>query len=657
MSANGTSMPSGTPANTLPLAPLVLLFAGAVLTIAPHALWLPWWVDGVAGGLLVWRFWLAVRGGALPARWLLALVTAVAAVGVYLSYRTIMGRDAGVTLIVLLLSLKLLESRSRRDIFIAAFLVYFVALAGFFYSQSMQTAGWMLVTVLINTAALVGFSAPARPIADNLNTAGRMLIEAGPVMLLLFFLFPRVQGPLWGLPQDAYSGITGLSDTMSPGSISQLSTSDAIAFRVKFQGAAPPRNRLYWRGPVLSEFDGKTWRAGFPRLNREPLLEVRGAPIDYEVTLEPHNRNWLFTLEMPGRIPPNARETSDYLVLSLPPVRSRIRYEARSYLDYRATAGADARDLALELRLPRDSNPRARALAGEWRQSLGNDTAIVGKGIEFFRASRFEYTLLPPLLGMNSVDEFLFDTKQGFCEHFAASFVFLMRAAGIPARVVTGYQGGDTNPVDDYMVVRQADAHAWAEVWLPQNGWTRVDPTAAAFPIRVESGVAAAARGAAALPLLLRTNIDWLKAMRNNWEALANKWNQWVLGYNPDRQREILSWLGVQQPSWQTMAMMLFWSVAGVLLLIALWLLRGIRHVDPVQGAWLRFCQKLARAGLARDGAEGPLDYAGRLARQLPGRAPAVRAIVQLYVELRYGSRGERHSLARLKQLVRQFKP
>ena len=650
-------MPSGTPASTLPLVPLVLLFAGAVLTIAPHALWLPWWVDGVAGGLLAWRFWLAVRGGPLPARWLLALVTGTSAIGVYFSYRTIMGRDAGVTLIVLLLALKLLESRARRDVFIAAFLVYFVALAGFFYSQSMQTAAWMLVTVLITTGALVGFSAPARPVADKLVTAGRMLIQAGPVMLLLFFLFPRVQGPLWGLPQDAYSGITGLSDTMTPGSISQLSTSDAIAFRVKFHGVAPPRNRLYWRGPVLSEFDGKTWRVGFPQLRRPLPLEVSGAPVDYEVTLEPHNRNWLFALEMPERIPSNARETADYLVISLPPVRSRIRYEARSYLEYRATGGADARDLAFALRLPRDFNPRTRALASEWRQSLASDAAIVGEGIEFFRASRFEYTLFPPLLGTNSVDEFLFDTKQGFCEHFAASFVFLMRAAGVPARVVTGYQGGDMNPVDNYMVVRQADAHAWAEVWLPQNGWTRVDPTAAAFPIRVESGIAAAARGGAGLPLLLRTNIDWLKAARNNWEALANQWNQWVLGYNPDRQREMLSWLGVQQPSWQTMAMMLFWSVAGVLLLIALWLLRGIRRVDAVQRAWLRFCGKLARAGLARDGAEGPLDYAGRLARRLPGREPAVRAIVQLYVDLRYGSRDEPHSLARLKQLVRQFKP
>jgi transglutaminase-like putative cysteine protease len=648
--------PSREISGTLPLLPLVLLFAGAVLTIAPHAIWLPWWVDAVAGGLLLWRVWVALRGGALPPRWLLALVTVVSGVGVYFSYRSLMGRDPGVTLIVLLLSLKLMETRTSRDVFIVAFLVYFVALSAFFYSQSMQTAAWMLVTVLITTGALVGFSAPSRPVADNLTTAGRMLIQAGPVMLLLFFLFPRVQGPLWGLPQDAYSGMTGLSDTMTPGSISELSISDAIAFRVKFHGNPPPRNRRYWRGPVLSEFDGKTWRTGFPQLRREGSLQVDGQPVDYEVTLEPHNRNWLFALEMPVRIPQNARMTADYLVISLPPVRTRMRYEMRSYPDYKA-ADAESGNAAVARRLPRGFNPRALGLAREWRESLGDESAIVRRGIEFFRASRFEYTLQPPLLGKDSVDEFLFDTRQGFCEHFASSFVFLMRAAGVPARVVTGYQGGDTNPVDNYMVVRQADAHAWAEVWLRESGWTRVDPTAASVPVRVESGIAAAARGAAGLPLLLRTNIDWLRSLRNNWEALTNQWNQWVLGYNPDRQREMLGWLGMQQPSWQTMTMMLFWSVAGVLLLVALWLLRGVRRVDAVQRAWQRFCDKLAGAGLARASAEGPLAYASRLAEQLPARRAAVRSIVDLYVDLRYGTLGDRASVSRLRQLVREFRP
>ena len=642
-------------AESLPPLPFAMLVASATLTVAPHTLWLPFWVDVTAAALLLWRAFVSIRGGALPPRWLLILVTFTGAIGVFFSYRTIMGRDPGVTLLVLLLFLKLLETRARRDVFVVAFLVYFVALANFFYSQSIPIAGLMLLTVFVTTTALVAFSAPQRPVVDDLKTAGRMLAQAGPVMLLLFFLFPRVQGPLWGMPQDAYSSVTGLSETMSPGSISSLSLSDAIAFRVKFETEPPPRARLYWRGPVLSDFDGLAWRVGLPQLRRNMSVEAAGSPVDYEVTLEPHNRNWMFALEMPARIPPSARLTSEYLVISLTPIRSRIRYAMRSFPQFQAASGGNPEDLANALRLPHGVNPRSLALASEWRGSLADNSAIARRAIDFFRGSRFEYTLQPPALGRNSVDEFLFDTKQGFCEHFASSFVFLMRAAGVPARVVTGYQGGDTNPVDGYMVVRQADAHAWAEVWLAGEGWTRVDPTAAAVPVRVELGITAAAPGGASL--LMRTNLNWLKGLRNNWEALTNQWNQWVLGYNPDRQREMLSWLGVPQPSWQTMTVMMFWSVAGVLLLTALWLLRGIRREDPVQRAWLRFCDKLAREGLARAGAEGPLDYASRVAQALPARETAVRAIASLYVDQRYGPGPDTRSIARLKHLVREFGP
>jgi transglutaminase-like putative cysteine protease len=639
----------------LPPLPLATLVAGSALTAAPHTLWLPLWVSIAAVALLSWRAVIAVRGSSLPPRWLLVLLTLGTAAGVFLSYRTLMGRDPGVTLLVMLLFLKLLETRASRDVFVVAFLVYFVALANFFYSQSIPIAGLMLLTVMVGTSALVGFSAPRRPVTENLKTAGRMLAQAGPVMLLLFFLFPRVQGPLWGVPQDAYTGVTGLSDTMSPGAISALSLSDAIAFRVRFEGATPPRNQLYWRGPVMTDFDGSTWRVGLPQLRREMRVDASGAPIDYQVTLEPHNRNWMFALEMPTRIPQSARLTSDYLPISLVPIRSRIRYEMRSSPQFQARSGANPVDLAAALRLPGGVNPRARALSREWRESLADDSAIVRRAMEFFRGNRFEYTLQPPLLGRNSVDEFLFDTKQGFCEHFASSFVFLMRAAGVPARVVTGYQGGDTNPVDGYMVVRQADAHAWAEVWLESSGWTRVDPTAAAIPVRVELGITAAAPAGA--PLLMRSGFTWLRSLRNNWDALTNQWNQWVLGYNPERQLEMLSRLGMKQPSWEAMTLLLFWSVGGALLLVALWVLRGMRREDAVQRAWLRFCGKLARAGLSRERTEGPLDYAGRVSQRLPEKETAVRAITALYVEQRYGPAADRESLARLRQLVREFAP
>jgi protein-glutamine gamma-glutamyltransferase len=632
-----------------------MLIAGSVLAVASQTTWLPIWASAGAAALLAWRALISLRGRGLPPRWVLMPLTLASVAGVFLSYRTIAGRDPGVTLLVMLLFLKLLETRAHRDAFVAAFLVYFVALANFFYTQSIPMAGLMLLTVVVTTTALVGFTAPRRSVADSLGTAGRMLAQASPVMLLLFFLFPRVQGPLWGMPQDAYAGTTGLSETMSPGSISALSLSDAIAFRVRFDGGTPPRNQLYWRGPVLPDFDGLSWRVGLPQLRRGITVDAAGAPIDYEVTLEPHNRNWMFALEMPTRIPQTARLTSEYLAISLTPIRNRMRYEMRSYPQFQARSGASPDDLAIALRLPRTINPRARALAAEWRASLPDDVAIVRRAIEFFRGSRFEYTLDPPKLGRNTVDEFLFDTKQGFCEHFASSFVFLMRAAGVPARVVTGYQGGDTNPVDGYMVVRQADAHAWAEVWLGGNGWTRVDPTAAAIPVRVELGITAAAPAGA--PLLMRTRLGWLKDLRDNWEALTNQWNQWVLGYNPERQLEMLSRLGMKQPDWQTMAMTLFWAVAGVLLLVALWMLRGMPREDAVQRAWLRFCDKLARAGVSRAGAEGPLAYADRVARRLPERENSVRAITAIYVNQRYGREADAESVARLRRLVREFTP
>ena len=641
--------------DTLPLPPLATLIAASLLAVAPNAQWLPAWVSAAAGALLAWRAVIVLRHGALPPRWLLVLLTLGTAAGVFLSYRTIMGRDPGVTLLALLLFLKLMETRAQRDVFVVAFLVYFVALANFFYSQSIPIAGLMLATVTAATTALVGFAAPQRPLVDDLKTAGRMLAQAGPVMLLLFFLFPRVQGPLWGLPQDAYTGVTGLSDTMSPGTISALSLSDAIAFRVRFESATPPRGQLYWRGPVMTDFDGTTWRAALPQLRRDMRLDASGTPIDYEVTLEPHNRSWMFALEMPTRLPPTARLTSDYVAISLVPIRSRFRYEIRSSPQFQARSGAAPVDLAAALELPGGVDPRARALAREWRDTFPDAAAIVRRAIEFFRNNRFEYTLQPPALGKDSVDEFLFDTRQGFCEHFASSFVFLMRAAGVPARVVTGYQGGDTNPVDGYMIVRQADAHAWAEVWLETSGWTRVDPTAAAIPVRVELGITAAAPAGA--PLLMRKGLGWLRSLRNDWDALTNQWNQWVLGYNPERQLEMLSRLGVKQPSWETMTLMLFWSVGGVLLLVTLWLLRGTGREDAAQRAWLRFCGKLARAGLARRDSEGPLDYAGRVSRRFPECGAAVHAITGLYVDQRYGVAADAQSLARLKHLVREFAP
>jgi len=641
---------------TLPFPNLALLLAGLVLATAPHAGHLPVWASVVAAILFAWRFAASWKAWALPSRGFTLLATVAGIAADILTYRTIFGRDAGVTLLVLLLALKLMELRTQRDVYVVTFLSYFLALTNFFYSQTIPTAALMLFTVYVITAGLIGFNATTCRLAENLRTAGAMFIQAGPVMLLLFFLFPRVSGPIWGLPQDAFAAVTGLSDTMSPGSISQLSQSDAIAFRVQFDAEPPQRRQLYWRGPVFTRFDGRTWRADdLPRLQRTVRFDALGTPIDYAVTLEPHNRQWMFALDLPARLPPRTRISTDYVLLSVPPIRRRVRYELRSYPSYRATAGADQEDLRDAKAFPRAYNPRAQNLAREWRRTLGGDAAIMRQAIDFLRQGEYGYTLVPPLAGTHSVDEFLFDSKAGFCEHFASGFVFLMRAAGVPARVVTGYQGGDINPVDGYMVVRQADAHAWAEVWLGDRGWIRVDPTAVAVPLRVDAGISAAAPQGT--PLLRRANLGWLRSLRDNWDALGNKWNQWVLAYNPDRQREIMAWFGVRSPSWETLAMVLFWSMACVIGIIALWLFARYRHADPVQRAWLDFCGKLGRAGVQRDDSEGPLAFSSRAAQRLPVRAEAVREIAGAYVDLRYGRAADPRSLARLRSLVRAFQP
>lgn len=634
---------------------LLWLLAGMALVAAPHAPRLPWWLNLIALLVVAWRVYLDLGERVLPRNWLLTLFVIGGVFGVYLTYRTIFGRDSGVALLVLFLALKLLELRTQRDAMVMILLAYFLALTNFFYSQTLPTAGLMLAAVLVNSASLVHFAAPGRALRANLKTAGVLLAQAGPVMLVLFFLFPRVQGPLWGMPQDAYSGVTGLSDSMSPGLISRLSQSDAIAFRVKFEKDAPPKPLLYWRGPVFWHFDGRTWRPGdfrpFGRLD----FEASGSPYDYEVTLEPHNHNWLFALELAAKLPPNARVTTDYMLLSRTPVRNRMRYDMSSYTHFTTRGSDDADELKPGLQLPQGFNPRARQLAQEWAAGSGTDAAIAQRALRYFREQGFVYTLEPPLLGRDSVDEFLFSSKQGFCEHYASSFVFLMRAAGVPARVVTGYQGGEINPVDQYMVVRQSEAHAWAEVWLKGRGWVRFDPTAAASPVRLESGIAAAVPATDALPLMARTTLVWLREVRYNWDALANKWNQLVLGYNPERQRQFLTSVGMTEPSWENMALTLFWGVGTLLALLTAWLLRRIRKMDAVQRLWLRFCNKLGKRGSARRAHEGPADFVARAAERHPREAERIRAIGERYIALRYGERADAGMLAELRALVREL--
>ena len=650
---------------------ILTLLLALIPVLAPHLPHLPLWCAAFAGTMFIWRAlitWRATRAPArLPSRWILLALMLLALGATIYTYRTLFGRDAGVTFVCVLLSLKLLETRTRRDAVVAIFLSYFLILTNFFYSQSIGTAAVMLVALVLITSALIAASRDAQEMRFVRQTrlAAIIIAQALPMMLILFVLFPRVQGPLWGLPTDAQAGVSGLSDSMSPGLITQLSLSDGIAFRVNFSGTPPRGTDLYWRGPVLSQFDGRNWRAQSANPMRPARFEATGPAVDYEVTLEPSNRPWLFALEMPTRLPDNARLTADLQPVTDRPVSTRLRYSARSHPGFRSIPTEERADLEPYLAVPSRSNPRTRELMVGWVLEGASPRQLVERALRYFRTEEFFYTLEPPLLDNNAVDEFLFGAKRGFCEHYASAFVVMMRSARVPARVVTGYQGGETNPVDGVFTVRQSDAHAWAEVWIAGTGWTRVDPTAAVSPARVERGLPGALPQRFAPPLITRLAGDWgakwAARARMNWEAVTNKWNQWVLNYTPDRQRETLEQIGMKTPTWQEMVVAMTLGLGLVSLAVALWLLRVRREQDPVQRAWLRFCRRLARQGLARAPHEGALDFAERAAatlaqrRTAPERLGALRAIAEGYTALRYGRKPDKVAVAAFIRLTRSF--
>lgn len=624
------------------------------LILALHAPYQATWVIVAAALLLAWRYWLAINQKKLPNSLLLFPLIVLCAIGVLFTYGGLAGRDASTALFTLLLMFKVMESKSLRDFTLVVLLGYFLTICTFLFSQALLVAMLTIAPLLALTCALIALNQKKpEPHSDALiSLGGNLIAQALPVMLLLFVLFPRAPGPLWGVPKDATRGMTGLSGEMKPGSISNLSLSDAVAFRVTFQGKTPHPFQLYWRGPVLWDFNGQVWSANYTYPASSSNLIADTAPINYTVTLEPHNKPWLLVLDMPIKTSHAGFMTQDYQYQSRQPIRTRMRYEATSALRYHEDAALDEESRNRALRLPEFGNQQARELGASW----ANETPanIVQKGLSLF-AKDFSYTLTPPPLGASAIDGFLFNTKKGFCEHYAGSFVFLMRAAGIPARVVTGYQGGEMNPVADYMIIRQADAHAWAEVWLDGQGWVRVDPTSAVSPARIQSGIASALPASEPLPALARPSP--FKRLSLGWDSINNGWNQWVLGYNQQHQTEFLSRIAGSKVTRGDMALWLSFLLIVIVGLITLWVLRPTpnKH-DPIQKAWLRFQRKLARAGLQREPTEGPLDFAVRAAQTFPTRQKLIDDIVELYLPLRYGGIGDASQVGQLQAYVNKFK-
>jgi len=640
-------------ASVAPLARLQLGWLAALILCAQLPLWphLPPWVVAVGSGLVAARLLMPADRG-IPAKirlWLLPVLALAVALGLRANYGYFLARDPCVAFLYALLGIKFIETRSPRDATLLACLALFLLLTRFFYGQAIGSAALSLPAVLVlggTLAALRDPASAARGWYAPLVATARMLFQGVPLAALLFVLFPRLAGPLWGAPAEA-GARTGLSDSMEPGSISSLSLSDAVAFRVDFVGRPPPSAQRYWRGPVLSRFDGVQWSAPL----RLPGIHApeRGPAIEYTVTMEPNNRPWLFALEHAAGLPrpplddvtaPIAAQrtlailTDDDQLFAATPVTQTIRYTQRSVLSDRFRSSSP-RDARINLQLPR-GNPRSVAFARDLRERAGSDRAFIVAVLDWFRREPFVYTLAPPLLQGDRVDDFLFDTRRGFCEHYAGAFVFLLRAARIPARVVTGYQGGEINPDGGYLIVRDSDAHAWTEALL-DGVWWRLDPTAAVAPSRIERGLGAALPQGEPVPYLARMDMTFLKALRLRWDAVNYQWQRSVVGFNLQRQREVLRDLGLESARpWQLVvlvgALAFAWGVALLGVSRA-----GRVRADPACALWLRLCRRLARAGLPRRPSEGPLAYAARAAERWPRWAATLERIGDTYAALRYG--------------------
>ena len=653
------------PSNTA----LMWLMLSMSLAVLPHFYYQPLWVALIFITMIAWRCLSLWQHWPLPNKrhrllQLLQLsITAGTGLLMFNTYGNFIGRDAGTALLIVMLGLKIVEIHNHRDYYLSCFLGYFLVMTNFLYSQSIPTALLMFIVVILMTTSLISLNDTQQQFSKKyqLKLASKMLLQAIPLMVLLFILFPRISGPLWGLPHDASTAITGIDNKMTLGNISQLIQSDAVAFRVDFDGEQPEPQALYWRGPVLTETDGITWtESDLTTELTSPTIINQGKAYAYTVTLEPHDKHWLFALDLPNNLPSllNAKQSPNAELLSQQPIKQRIQYQLSSNTKFQLNPNVEPQ-VAKALSLPLGQHPRTMQLAQQWRQQTSDPQALIQLALTHFNQQAFYYTLTPPPLNDDVIDSFLFESRRGFCEHYAASFTVLMRAAGVPTRIVTGYQGGELNTVDDYLVVRQRDAHAWTEVWLAGQGWVRVDPTAAVSPARIELGINDLLPNNLRAPLFFAQSLDLVdlwQQLRQNWDALNHAWNRSILAYGPELQKLFLSDLGMSNPNWQTMAVALFAAFSLILLLTSALLLYQRDHREPSIVIYQLFCARLAKLGampLSHD--EGPLDFANRMCAAFPHYQNQIEAITQQYITLRYGNGNL--PLTQFRQTVKQFKP
>ncbi|HCL15252.1 MAG TPA: DUF3488 domain-containing protein [Pseudomonas sp.] len=650
----------------IPRNSLIWLLVAQVLVILPHLTHLPLWIIGLWLGCAGWRIQIFRMRARYPRSWTKALLMIGAGFGVYFSRGSLVGLEAGVVLLIAAFILKLVEMSTRRDALVLIFLGFFAVVTSYLFEDSLLAGLYSLLPVTALLAAMIGLqqsSLVTRP-WPTVRLAGALLLQAVPLMLVLFLFFPRLP-PLWSLPQAGDRGTTGLADHMAPGDIARLGRSAELAFRVSFDGEIPPRDQLYWRAVTFERFDGRRWSQSYAsNVPQAPEWQALGEPLSYSVVMQPSGQPWLFALDVAQVASGGAQLMTDFHLQRRQPVTKPLMYRVTSWLDARREAIGAPESLARALQMPEQGNLRSRTWAAELRRSAQEPQAVVDALLRHFNREPYHYTLEPPPVGSDIVDDFLFQTRSGFCAHYAGAMTFVLRAAGIPARVVAGYQGGEVNPAGNYLSVHQFDAHAWVEYWVAERGWVSVDPTFQVAPERVEQGLEQALARERSfladepLSLLRFRDVGWMNTLRLRWDSLNYGWQRWVLNYQDEQQSQMLQrWFGK-----------LDGQALGLGLVAVLGLLTGIlalvlfkpwrREKDVQQRQFDRFERLLARQGIRRHKGEGARSFAERAATEMPDQAPAIRAFVRLYEAQRYAQLpGPGEELSRALTNVRRAMP
>ncbi|MGR8932372.1 MAG: transglutaminase TgpA family protein [Gammaproteobacteria bacterium] len=637
---------------------LMFLLGSVALINLPHYQHLPAALFGFFALSLSWRAACVRYRWLLPNRIQLFVLT-LFAIALLISQRIgIFGREAGTAVFVVALGLKLLEIRSRRDVYLVVYLAFIAAAFQFLYEQSILMAAYILLVCTLLLATLIIQNAGQLKVLAAMAKAAAIILQAIPLAAVVFVLFPRLEAPRWMWLKDDSKALSGLTDTLEPGSISELSLSEELVFRVRFKSDIPSPRLRYWRGPVYTHTDGVRWiMAGKTKRPANPP-SFTGLSYQYTLLMEPQKENWVFPLDAPESFDSHLRRNAFNQLLTDKRRDERAEYTITSRPLYNTGAiSDDERRESLQLPLP--ASPKQAALIQSLGGFTGQHEQFIQNLLNHFRQEEFYYTLTPPLMPDNPVDTFLFETKSGFCSHYATAFVYLLRLAGIPARVVGGYQGGQINEIGGFLEVRQANAHAWAEAWLDGQGWVRFDPTAAIAPERIERGVDIDAQLASGVvsftvPVSDTTALRWLKRTRQLWQSVDYNWQRWVINYRSSSQKQLLQLLGVDN----IVALAKYFLISILLVTVPLaWSLlrRKASKTDKAVSYYRRYCAKLAKGGIEIRLGEGPFAFAERVKKQCPELAAKVEKITTVFIKLRYHVNPEAADLQTLKSLVNDF--